>query len=383
MPEATSRNRAPDHAASSSAGVRRFPCARCGARLEYVPGSAALRCPYCAFENPIPADAAKGVVAERDYAAALRAQALSAPSVPAAAMHCDACGATTNTGTAVASRCAFCGSPLVAQPTPARSLRPDGVIPFAIAHDRAVALFRAWLQGLWFAPGALRREGRLDATVTGVYLPAWTFDARATTAYTGQRGDAYFDTVSERVTVNGKPQLRTRQVRRVRWSAASGTVENRFDDLLVLASTTLPAALVIDLEPWDLASVVPYADEYAAGFQAEYPTIGLEEGFEFAQSLARPTIESSVRSDIGGDEQRIESVRSRWTDISYRHVLLPVWISAYRYNNTVYQFVVNARTGEVQGRRPWSGWKIAGAVLLALLLAGLVAGMIALAGGGR
>jgi hypothetical protein len=45
---------------------------------------------------------------------------------------------------------------------------------------------------------------------------------------------------------------------------------------------------------------------------------------------------------------------------------LPVWLSAYRYHNKVYRFFVNARTGEVQGERPWSWVKIALAILAAL-----------------
>ena len=49
-------------------------------------------------------------------------------------------------------------------------------------------------------------------------------------------------------------------------------------------------------------------------------------------------------------------------------MLLPVWISSYRFSNTVYRFLVNARTGEVQGERPWSWVKILLAVLFGLML---------------
>ena len=46
----------------------------------------------------------------------------------------------------------------------------------------------------------------------------------------------------------------------------------------------------------------------------------------------------------------------------------PVWISAYRYQAKVYRFLVNARTGEVTGERPWSWVKITLAILLAILI---------------
>ena len=63
-------------------------------------------------------------------------------------------------------------------------------------------------------------------------------------------------------------------------------------------------------------------------------------------------------SDIGGDHQRIQTLDTRHNDITFKHVLLPMWICSYRYKEKIYRFLVNARTGEVQGQRPWSWVKI-------------------------
>ena len=60
-----------------------------------------------------------------------------------------------------------------------------------------------------------------------------------------------------------------------------------------------------------------------------------------------------------------------YSAITFKHLLLPVWISAYRFQDKIYQVLVNARTGEVQGARPYSPWKIVGLVVL-LVLVGLV-----------
>jgi len=78
-----------------------------------------------------------------------------------------------------------------------------------------------------------------------------------------------------------------------------------------------------------------------------------------------------VCRDIGGDYQRISTVCTRYGDITYKHVLLPVWISAYRYRDKVYRFLINGQTGEVSGESPKSWWKIA------LLTVGIVAAVIA------
>ena len=85
-----------------------------------------------------------------------------------------------------------------------------------------------------------------------------------------------------------------------------------------------------------------------------------------------PIIEGTIRSDIGGDEQRIHSAATRYSNITFKHILLPVWMSAYRYRDKIYRIVINARTGEVQGERPYSAWKIAGMVLLGLLFFGVL-----------
>ncbi len=77
-------------------------------------------------------------------------------------------------------------------------------------------------------------------------------------------------------------------------------------------------------------------------------------------------IDAEVREDIGGDEQRVSSIRTTYSNIFFLHLLLPVWIGAYQFQGKVYHVVVNARTGDVQGERPYSKWKIASLVVAIL-----------------
>ena len=46
-----------------------------------------------------------------------------------------------------------------------------------------------------------------------------------------------------------------------------------------------------------------------------------------------------------------------------------------KYNDKVYRFMINGRTGEVQGERPYSFWKI---FFFVLLILGVIAGIILL-----
>jgi hypothetical protein len=142
-----------------------------------------------------------------------------------------------------------------------------------------------------------------------------------------------------------------------------------FDDVLVLASRSLPKRYTDGLEPWDLAEMEPYQPEFLAGFRAEGYVVTLEEGYGEARTKMDQVIRRDVKFDIGGDRQKISQLDTQVRDVTFKHVLLPVWLAAYKFRGRTYRFVVNGRTGRVQGERPWSAWKIFFAVLLAMIVA--------------
>jgi hypothetical protein len=113
-----------------------------------------------------------------------------------------------------------------------------------------------------------------------------------------------------------------------------------------------------------------------SGFRAEAYQVGLREGFPVAKETIDANIYSLVRRDIGGDTQRVHQVSTRYSDVKFKHVLLPVWMSAYRFNNKTYRFLVNGQTGEVAGESPLSWQKVTFLVIaiLILLVLGLVFG---------
>lgn len=341
--------------------ARGFPCAKCGAKLLFVPGATVLRCPYCNHENPIEAELNQ--VAEEDFEAALATLERAEPHEQTATVTCSACAAILTPAPGLTSfPCPFCNTSIVADSRWCSLVRPKGVLPFKITTEQSRDAFRKWIKSLWFAPNALKKRALIESAIRGIYIPAWTYDTQVTTHYTGQRGEHYY------VTVGSGNNRRTE--RRTRWYPASGVVHNGFDDVLVPATRSLPDKLLHQLEPWDTKAVVPYQDDYLAGFTAERYVIDLKQGFEIAKNIMQAEIDSTIRRDIGGDEQRITSKRSTYRNIRFKHLLLPVWVSAYRYRDKLFQFLVNARTGEVQGERPWSAWKIAFAILGGLVIIG-------------
>ena len=57
--------------------------------------------------------------------------------------------------------------------------------------------------------------------------------------------------------------------------------------------------------------------------------------------------------------------------MTFKHILVPSWVAAYKFRGRSFRFVVNGQTGQVTGDRPWSTWKIALAVLAGLILAAI------------
>ena len=349
-------------------GVRQFPCEQCGAKVEFAPGRDELECPYCGHRTAIPVSSA--AIEERDFRAGLADLGGDAEMEDVQSVSCASCAALVEPPpSAEAFPCPYCGSSIVATARSQRLIKPQALLPFRITRDEATRLFRAWIGKLWFAPNELKRMARLEGRLQGLYTPYWTFDAATESRYTGQRGDNYTVTKTRTVMRNGKPTVQRYQATEIRWRPAAGTVSRDFDDMLVVGSASLPRELAEELEPWDVANMVSYADEYLPGFIAERYQVDLRQGWTRATERMDEVIRGDVRRDIGGDHQRIHTLDTRHSGVTYKHVLLPMWICSYRYREKVYRFLVNARTGEVQGQRPWSWVKITLAALVVAAVA--------------
>ncbi len=349
-----------------------YPCQQCGAQLQYAPGTAHLKCQYCGFEQDIPQNLSE--IHELDFGAYLASHPVELTDEPETVLHCDSCGAEYSMPERQeAGECPFCGSKVVVPTDPGKRIAPGSVLPFAIDQKLARDKFKAWVGSRFWAPNNLKALAMQEGRLQGVYVPYWTYDTFTTTAYTGQRGEHYYVTVSY-TDSNGNSQ--TRQERRTRWYPASGVVFVPFDDVLVLSSTHLPPRYAQAMSSWDLGTLRPYQTQFLTGFKAMRYDIGLEQGFDIAKTIMSPVIDQAIRTDIGGDEQIINEARTQYDRITFKHVLLPIWSGAYRYGGRSWSYLVNGQTGEVRGEAPVSAWKVALAVLLGLVVLAVVIWLI-------
>ncbi|MBE3075124.1 MAG: hypothetical protein IMZ75_09270, partial [Actinobacteria bacterium] len=173
------------------AGQNQYACPSCGAALEFAPGTAGMVCPYCEATLDIAVPGAGSP--KHDYAAYAGQPHMAVTQLPAFNLTCRNCGSAQQQ-TAIAWHCPSCRSPLVVSDDLGGQLKsPDGVVPFVVDKDKAVAGFREWTSSRWFAPSALKKVGSTES-MSGSYLPHWGFDDRTITDYTGQRGEHYYTT---------------------------------------------------------------------------------------------------------------------------------------------------------------------------------------------
>lgn len=345
-------------------------CENCGAILKFKPGTHHLTCEYCGAKNEIAQPEVNGEIEEISLDEFLARNFEGEEKIDVATVKCESCGATSTLAPNISSdKCPFCASTLVIKSGSTASIhKPQYVLPFGIDEQKAMTNFRGWLKGLWFAPNDLKKYGDQAGKLNGMYLPFWTFDCATDTSYTGQRGEDYYVSESYTTEENGRTVTRTRQVRKTRWYPAAGRVNNAFDDILIEATRSLPKAKLRALEPWDVKNLNPYNDKFLSGFRTETYVVDVKSGYAEAKQRMDPVIRETIHNDIGGDRQIVHYANTTYHNPTFKHILLPVWLSAYRYNNKVYQFIINARTGEVQGERPYSAIKIALAVITGIIL---------------
>lgn len=354
----------------------RFPCPQCGADLRFSPGEGTLVCDHCGHTEPLSAQRTRTQpIQELDLRRGLEAALPDTEMEVSRISRCPNCGAEVEFDPAVHSTdCPFCATPVVTDTGESRHIKPKGVAPFDITEGQAREAMNQWLGSRWFAPSGLQDYARKGRALQGVYVPYWTFDADTKSSYSGQRGTIYYETQQVQVRdQQGRVRTEMRQVPRIRWTPVSGRVARFFDDVLVFAARSLPKSHTDALLPWDLTRLQPYQPEFLAGFRAEGYAVSLQDGLTEARAYMDAMIERDVRFDIGGDRQDIHAINTEVSDVTFKHILLPVWTAAYRFRSQSFRFVVNGQTGKVQGERPWSPWKIAFAVVIGLIVAaGLV-----------
>ncbi len=340
-------------------------CINCGAEMKYQPGTENISCDYCGHQETITLD--ENGFEELELYPYLKEMGAQRHSEEVSMLQCKNCGATQHIEENYKSlHCVYCSMPLVIEDQYQEEwILPGAVLPFQIDQKKSYQIFQSWVKRLWFAPNKLKKASLDPQFTKGLYLPYWTFDAQLRAQYSGQRGEYYYENKRVR---NAQGKMVNQRVRKTRWYPASGEVSGFVDDTLVEASKQRKGRVPSKIARWNLKLLQPFNSSFLRGFVTEKYTIPLKQGHLAAKGEAEDIARRWCRQDIGGDTQRISHMNMQLSEETFKHILLPVYISAYRYNGKEYNFFVNGENGQISGTRPYSFWKIFLTVLLGILI---------------
>ena len=345
--------------------VFNYPCPSCGAAQVYSSEEGLLICEFCKTSTPIRAKESIDVHLLENALSSLK-------EIEDKDITCKKCGASfQKPHYNISTKCPYCKTPVLTDTL--QELDIDAILPFKISHKKAQKAFKKWVGSLWFAPTAFTKYLDGDNKLIGSYIPHFVYDSDTATHYSGARGDAYYVTVNKVVRdAQGNQREVQVQERHIRWTPVSGVVEVSFKDITIPSSKEIDYHIVDDLSRWDINGLKAKDFRYLSGFEATEYTISVQNSFDKAKDKMSPTIRTRIISDIGGDEQQINTVSTRYISPRYKNVLLPVWIASFEWNNKHYDYAINAQSGKVSGERPYSIVKIT------LAIAGVIALGVAL-----
>ena len=309
-------------------------CPNCGATVVFDPGTGGMLCEFCGYKTELPKPDAGSTICELDFESAEKTASFEWGTQKKSVV-CKQCGAETIYD----------------------ALETAAVCPFSITKEKAGQKFTSWLGGKLFTPSKAKKSARPES-FQGVYLPYWTYDAQTTSSFSARAG-------YERRVKRGD-----NYVTEVTWRPVSGVYQEFIDDQTVMASKRTENSVVKACEPFDFTKLVPYSPQVVAGFIAERYSVGLKEGWGIAQESIKKRLQNNINKYIRSNWRcdRVDSLRfsTLYSNITYKYILVPVWISSFKYNEKVYQFVVNGQTGKVGGHAPVSALRVLAAIGIGL-----------------
>jgi DNA-directed RNA polymerase subunit RPC12/RpoP len=311
-----------------------YLCPNCGGHLRFAAGSRGLACEFCGHITPI----------EQIQAADTGEQVLDFVlpttrghrwSQAQHRMACEQCGAVSLLPRGqVAGECAYCGSRHLIESAETVELVEPNVIGLSkLNRDAAIKALHTWLGRGWTSPDDIKKSIQ-GVTLRAAYYPFWTFDGTLTMGWSCE--------VSEGSGNNP------------RWVPRSGEEIHFFDDVLVPGLKAVDPESIERIKPFDLKGVVEFKPEYLAGWVALSYGVTLAEASlrarEKVASMFRRVLPNRVL--LGHEVRNLRSSATKWSGMTFKHVLLPIWTGSYRYQDEEYRFLINAQSGKTTGEQP-------------------------------
>ena len=256
-------------------------------------------------------------------------------------LHCNSCGAErTIPAKKLSDVCPFCDSKQVIETDALGSFQqPDILIPFALNRKEAIAVIKQRLAGWgerlrgWFTDNRIER-----ASLEGVFLPYWMFDA----------------TLEIRKTFAGDVTYSRENISTFSGGYQSYTTADAVNNAAICAVTSPEPLLTDRLGAFDTGPAVSYDASLLAAHAAELYSID----FDKASIMARKNISQAMRRKH--DETVQQGTRLTITTsvkhMNFQLTLAPVWVGAiHEMDGDIRPVLVNGQSGRVvigKTRRP-------------------------------
>lgn len=351
--------------------ITHIKCPNCGSpEVGYSAEVKKLQCTHCKHTWDLPRNTDK--IVERKLGEGFNlAEMPKGFGLETKISHCTGCGSEISLpANQVNTSCPFCGSTKVNdEAMNTNVIQPAGILPFTFPQKQALSRFKEWMNEGWFHPNDLQALAKLEK-IRGVYLPFWTYDAHTESTWTADAGYHYYETESY---TDSEGKTQTRQVQKTNWVPVSGYLSHFFDDVTIIASKGISQADIQTVYPFDMKEVVNYDSQYVLGWDCEVYQRDVKEGFQMADAIIDNNLREMCGKKVPGDTYKNLKVSTHKTNLTFKHILLPIWIAAYFYGGKKYQFLVNGQNGKIHGEKPYSPWKIALAVAGVTIIIAIIA----------
>lgn len=312
-------------------------CPACGAKITFNPKNQKWDCEYCGSKFSL--DEMKkynNASSDKKNEKTNHSKKLDGLDI----YTCKNCGAEVMADeTTTSTFCLYCGSTAILKDKIDSGIAPTKIIPFKKVKEDAVKSFKELYKGRVLMPKLFNNPKNIEK-ITGVYIPFWTYDLKAS-------GNIEFNCTD----------IKTWSDYNYQYTKTDKFLSKRdafmaFNRILVDGSSRFDDDLMDSIEPFDFQDLVEYNHAYLSGFLAEKYDVDSNEAIKRANERALNTAVSMTEATIIHQSKAVSNNNLQITKVKDDYILLPVWMVNIKYKDKTYTFAMNGQTGEIVGNIP-------------------------------
>jgi DNA-directed RNA polymerase subunit RPC12/RpoP len=326
-----------------------FQCPHCGGRMSFDLQTERLTCEYCGHSEVVKVDDRQVEELEEVFDFVAPTQAGHNWAQAAQQFKCEKCGALSvlPAGQSMV-QCAYCGSnQFIQNPEHTDMLDPQGVLLMKINEDEAVKQANRWLGKGMFSPDNIKTS-QTTIRLRPAYYSAWTFDGT--------------------VEVRWSCEVSEGSGRYKRWRPINGVESRFFNDVIASGIKGFNDRELDKLGPFEPALAEVFNPKLVAG----WPVILYDRPMADASLGAREKVLRQLRPEMydfvamGQEKRNVQVGACQWSGLTFKHLLVPLWLGEYQFQGKPFRLLVNGQTGKVVGDKPKDTFKVWMSLLLAL-----------------